>query len=683
MAIDEWLANGPDYHAMVISYEKQLVWQFAQEIEDVLRITPGIEMEKEAVDQTRLPRVIVASRQTLLRKKLATDDQKQQLVAGGFETGLITKSLAARCLKELENGTDHQLLREAIEEHKAHGETNHDVGAVSRLFKFDHQLNWLIVWDEAHKHAHKLTSVGHIHDWFHRNPASWDKGLTATPKRFDGVSIGDKMFPGIAVDYPLTAAVADGYAVPYVQKYITCNEVDFKQLKQVAGDFDEGDLERVLFAEGELAKLCEPMLDLVGDKRTLIFSPTVQTAKDVCDYINARRELTCGCGKVKWIASMLIGDGATCDCGHVFTESDITKHDHQAGVVYGEIPPQQRKEVYRQHQSGSIQFLSVCGLCREGYNDQEIGAVAVFRLVSKKASSLAEQMKGRSSRVLPGLIEGIESAEERLRLIAESDKPSALIIDLVGITGLADCASTVQIYAEGRDDEVIERAEQLQQDGVEDVQKAIDQAQSQIDEEREERARLKREEEDRRREEAERRAKAQAEVSYTTHDIGHGSDPLAMTEAQYKGLRWRGIDIVGVPPSKKQASRMIGQLVDGMTVPEVVYKNGIQDNEWEPSRASIKQCRLLRHFGISGQQMSPKGASHAIDAIKHAEQAETFAFGVMDKINSATTADELNGAARAVTAGRHKRLIDADDWASLVRAGKDARAQLSKPVDEF
>jgi len=683
MAIDKWLANGPDYYTMVISYEKQLVWQFAQEIEDVLRITPGIEMEKETVDQTRLPKVIVASRQTLLRKALATDEQKEELAAAGFEAGLITKSLAKRCLTQFRNGTDHQLIREAIEEHNAHWQTNHDAGAVSRLYKFDHRLNWLIVWDEAHKHAHKLTSVGHIHDWFHRNPNSWDKGLTATPKRFDGVNIGDKMFPGIAVDYPLTKAVEDGYAVPYVQKYIVCDKVDFRQLKQIAGDFDDGDLERVLFAEGELAKLCEPMFDLVGDKRTLIFSPTVQTAKDVCNYINARRELTCECGKVKWIATMLIGDGATCECGHVYSETDITKHDHQAGVVYGEIPPQQRKEIYRQHQSGSIQFLSVCGLCREGYNDQQIGAVAVFRPVSKKASSLAEQMKGRGSRVLPGLIEGIDTPDERLRLIAESDKPSCLIIDLVGITGLADCASTVQIYAKGRDDEVIERAEELQVGGVEDVQEAIEQAQRQIDDEREERARLKREEEERHREEAERRAKAQAEVTYSTHDIGHGSDPLAMTERQRKGLRWRGIELTGVPPSKRQASRMIGQLEAGVPVETVIYENGIHARQWEPSRPTVKQCRLLRHFGISGQQLTPRDASHAIDAIKAAEKAKTFADGVLEKIKSAKTADELTGAGRAAVAGRNKRLIGDNEFQSVVAAGRKARAQLIAPADEF
>ena len=683
MAIDEWLAQGPNNRAMVISYEKQLVWQFAEEIEDVLRITPGIEMEKESIKPGKVPRIVVASRQTLLRQKLATEEQKAELAGYGIDSiGLATHKLARRALKELAAGMDPQLIRETFEEHNASYQCNHAVGGVSRLYKFSHELNWLVVWDEAHKHAHKLTSVGHIHDWFHQNPASWDKGLTATPKRFDGVNIGHKMFPGVAVDYPLTAAVADGYAVPYIQKYIVCDDVDFSQLKKVAGDFDEGDLERVLFAEGQLAKLCEPMLDMVGDRRTLIFSPTVQTAKDVTNYINARRELTCpDCDKITWIASMLIGDGAKCECGHVFSETDITKHGHQAGVVYGEIPPKQRREIYRQHQSGGIQFLSVCGLCKEGYNDPDIGAVAVFRPVSKKASSLAEQMKGRASRVLRGLIEGVDDKEERLRLVAESSKPNALVIDLVGITGLADCASTVSIYAEGRDDEVVTRAEELTISGdCEDVQEAIDEAQRQVDEEREERARLRKEQEERDREEAERRAKARAEVKYTTHDIGHGTDydPHAATDKQMNYLRFLGIEILGRSISRRQAGRMITQMKDeGMSASEVAYANGIADEHWELATASVKQQWLLARHGINGQGMTRREASEVIDRIKNGQPTpDLLARKLRSKIETSMNDKQLTEVAHEIRRARRDGGISIEEYESLVAAGKHARENM-------
>ena len=83
-----------------------------------------------------------------------------------------------------------------------------------------------------------------------------------------------------------------------------------------------------------------------------------------------------------------------------------------AHALDGSTPDLQRREVYARHQRGDFQFLCVCGLCREGYNDPGVGAIAVFR--PTKSRSLAEQMKGRGSRPLRGLVDGLETAEERL-----------------------------------------------------------------------------------------------------------------------------------------------------------------------------------------------------------------------------------------------------------------------------
>src|SRR5262249_10266285 len=170
---------------------------------------------------------------------------------------------------------------------------------------------------------------GDIVDWFDQNPLSRRSGLTATPKRGDGVSIGHKMFPGVASDYPLyhltkPCAVKDGWAVPYVQKYIEVAGVDFKNLKQVAGDFDDAELERVLGEEGQLARWVEPLLAMVGTRRTLIFSPGVEMARNVALYINARREGVCpDCQARRWHPRRLIGDGAACPCGRLVHPEDV------------------------------------------------------------------------------------------------------------------------------------------------------------------------------------------------------------------------------------------------------------------------------------------------------------------------------------------------------------------------
>ena len=79
-----WLDRGDDYRCMVLSYEQQLVWQFAQEVEDYLGITPGIEMGSSEIEPNNIPQVVVACRQSLLPHRLATPEQRETIARYGF-----------------------------------------------------------------------------------------------------------------------------------------------------------------------------------------------------------------------------------------------------------------------------------------------------------------------------------------------------------------------------------------------------------------------------------------------------------------------------------------------------------------------------------------------------------------------------------------------------------------------
>ena len=358
---DRWLAQGPDHRVLVIAHERQLIQQFAEEIHDVLGKRPAIEMADLRAGGHEP--IIVASRQTLKGARLSV--------------------------------------------------------------KFDPNLNWLVILDEAHRWAMKLPSCRPIIEHFRQNQNTKLLGLTATPERTDKTRF-DALFPAVASDYRLynleggPSAVTDGWAVPYDQRFVTVDGVDFKAIREAAKDFDKKELERVLSEQETLAKLVDPTLELVGRRRTLIFNPGVAMARAVSLYINA-------------------------------------KLGHEAAVsLDGSYPDEERKAIYRRHQRGDVQFLSVCGLCREGYNDPGIQAVAVFR--PTKSRPLAEQMKGRGCRPLRGVVSPEMSNAERLTAIAASDKPTCMIVDLVGVTGLADCASTAHILASGKPDEVIQRA---------------------------------------------------------------------------------------------------------------------------------------------------------------------------------------------------------------------------------
>lgn len=278
----EWLKRGDKNRVLILAHERQLIQQFAEEVRSVLgnKYTIAIEMGDQHC--TGKEDIVVASRQTLLVR----DDKD--------EFGCDTK--------------------------------------VSRLFKFDPTLNWLVVADEAHRFARKLKSCRSIVEYFEQNTGSRRLALTATPERTDKTSLAG-LFPGVASDYRMydpdggPCALNDGWAVPYDQRFITIDSIDFKNIREVAKDFDAGQLEEILGEQETLAKMVVPMLDLVGNRQTIIFNAGTEVAKKVALYINAKL------GK------------------------DV------AVSLDGSYPDEARKDIYRRFEAKEFQFLSVCGLC--------------------------------------------------------------------------------------------------------------------------------------------------------------------------------------------------------------------------------------------------------------------------------------------------------------------------------
>jgi superfamily II DNA or RNA helicase len=690
MKMDRWLARGNNHRCMVISYERELVRQFAQEIRDVMGIEPAIEMGDLKIPSHDYPRIVVASRQTLQCRELATEQQRTAFLEYSIsEIGVLTRSEAKSALSALQKNCDPALIKEQIEQLNRDVTHNNNLGRVSRLHKFDWLDNWLLILDEAHKWSMRLAQTGHVIEWFEQNLNHRRSGITATPKRADGVSIGHRLFPGISIDFSYVRAVREGYAVPFRNQFVLVDGVDFRELFDGCKNQDERDerFGKQMETEEALASLCDPMLDLAGERRTMIFSATVAMAQHVADYINARNRCLCpGCNSIHWYPSLLIGDGAVCrDCEIPLAADSVVRGGASSHFMYGDTPHVERQRILREYRGGDVQFLSVCGLCKEGFNDPPTSCVAVFRPVSKAASSLAEQMKGRASRPLSGLIEGLATPAERKQAIAESSKPTALIVDLVGITGLADCASTVQIYAEGYDDAVVARAEEIAvAGGVPDPLEALEQAKQEAVDEAE-RKRQKVLAEILRRKEAEERARLDPTARYQTYEAGHNGSqveslPGMASTGQTNYLHVLGIDFLGFIPTKNQAGRMIDQFLNqGKTPEEVAYLNGIEDEQWKPSKATAKQVIELARRGINATGFSPKQAREAFDR-SNGKAAPAAAVGTVDalmlSIDSAGTHGELDEAGRSVRAAERAGKITNKEFQSLVELGRTKRADV-------
>lgn len=536
LTIEDWLAADAERRrVMVIAYERNLVQQFRDELLGFLPgVGVGLEMSKDgAVHPGFLPPVTVSCRASL------------------------------------------QLDRTGR----------------SRLYKFDaERFDWLIVCDEAHGWKHSMPSCRHVVDWFERNPASCFLGLTATPQRGDGVSL-ERLFGGVCRELRLSDAIADGYLVPLRQKFIVVEGVDFKNLHEVAGDFDEGELDQIVSEQGTILALVKPLLDHAGGRRTLVFCPGVASARAVARAINAE------------------------------IEAKGLPHG-RAESMDGSTPEDVRRATIGRHKSGRIQFLVVCGLCRAGYDDPGIGCVAVFR--PTKSRVMAEQMKGRGVRPLRGLLNGLHAADERLAAIAASAKPDALVIDMVGVSGMPEVATTAHLFLAGEPDEVVERVNDrlADPDNDETIAEAAAKAKAEIAEEREAARRERLERERREAEEAKRRAKLRAEVRYAARDVtgpadaGTRSRPSAFgppaTDAQVRRLvayGWNERAARGL--SKQQAGGIIGrekakERSGGMPARPTSYR---PDPASPPTE---NQARVLEKFG----RPVPATFADAADAIR-------------------------------------------------------------------
>ena len=63
MIADIWLQKSEDNRVLILAHERQLIDQFAQEVEEILHIRPAIEMG--SIHCTGREKIIVGSRQTL------------------------------------------------------------------------------------------------------------------------------------------------------------------------------------------------------------------------------------------------------------------------------------------------------------------------------------------------------------------------------------------------------------------------------------------------------------------------------------------------------------------------------------------------------------------------------------------------------------------------------------------
>ena len=425
-----------------------------------------------------------------------------------------------------------------------------------RMAKFDPQRFGVLIIDEAH-HA-TSPSYRRVIDYYRTNPALKVLGVTATPDRADEQALG-QVFESVAFDYEVLDAIHDGWLVPIEQKMVHVEGLDYSSIRTTAGDLNGGDLAGVMEAEKNLQQMASASLAIIGQRRALVFTASVKAAEMTAEIFNRHRA-------------------------------------RMAAWVCGKTDREERRTMLSDVAAGKVQVVCNCGVLTEGFDDPGVEVVIMGR--PTKSRSLYSQMVGRSTRPLPGLVDGPATAEARKAAIAASAKPSCLVVDFVGNAGKHKLITSADILGGKVSEEALERAVKRVSTagGPVNMTEALDEAEAELREQK-------------RLAEAARRAGLVATARFTTQSV----DPFDVLHLD--PVKARGWD-AGRQLTEKQRSLLAKQGInpDRISFTEARQLIGEIFRRWDGKLCSFKQAKVLRKYGYDAE-MSFAEASATIDAL--------------------------------------------------------------------
>ncbi len=425
-----------------------------------------------------------------------------------------------------------------------------------RMSKFDPQRFGVLIIDEAH-HA-TSPSYRRVIDYYRTNPALKVLGVTATPDRADEEALG-QVFQSVAFDYEVLDAIHDGWLVPIEQQMVHVEGLDYSSVRTTAGDLNGGDLAAVMEAEKNLQQMASASLEIIGSRRALVFTSSVKAAEMTAEIFNRHRA-------------------------------------EMAAWVCGKTDRDERRKVLADFAAGKIQVVCNCGVLTEGFDDPGVEVVIMGR--PTKSRSLYSQMVGRSTRPLPGVVDGPETADERKAAIAASAKPSCLVVDFVGNAGKHKLVTSADILGGKVSEEALELAMErtLKAGGPVKMAEALDEAEAELQEQK-------------RLAEAARRARLVATARFTTQTV----DPFDVLHLDpVKARGWDNVKQL----TEKQRSLLAKQGINPDNLSFAQGKQLISEifRRWDGKLCSFKQAKVLRKYGYD-TDVSFKVASAMIDAL--------------------------------------------------------------------
>lgn len=430
-------------------------------------------------------------------------------------------------------------------------------GDRKRMHRFDNSCPWLVIVDECH-HA-TSASYRKVIDHYMSHPDSRLLGVTATPDRLDKKALGI-VFDTVSYQYDVADGIRDGWLVPVKQRFVQCSELDMSRCKKAGGDFVLTDLEEAL--ERSLQQMVLPMIDIVGDRRVLVFAATVNHAERVAEIINR--------------------PGAA---------------EGAAAIVHGGTPKDIRRQTFRDFAEGKLQYLVNVAVATEGWDDPALdgkGVQVISMMRPTQSRALYSQCIGRGTRSLPGVIAGQEDSASRRSAISESAKPHVEVLDFLGNSGRHQLVHAGDVLGGDMSEPVAKRyKKESERKGIGEAVDVLEML-SHVEREQQKAA------------EAKRRLHVVGRAKYQTQEI----DPFEQLGIVPKSVPWWQRNIPATAKQRQMLER------NGIKTKDLDTGRASQLIEALMSKPSSKQAWVLRQSGIDPTGFDRKTASKAIDLVK-------------------------------------------------------------------
>ena len=210
-------------------------------------------------------------------------------------------------------------------------------------------------------------------------------GLTATPRRTDGISLGEVFTGGVIYAYGRAQAQAAGWLVPHVARRVELSDLDLSAVGlDRHGDYRTEDLTREMLTAAVVEAVAQTTRHVIDEgRRPLVYVPSVEVSRAVAGALGA-----------------------------------LAEH------VDGTIPLDQRRAALARHRDGRTRAIVNCAVLTEGYDDPSVDAIVVARATT--SAPLYQQIIGR------GLRNCCTCGRIKLGEACSCGKANCLIVDLVG-----------------------------------------------------------------------------------------------------------------------------------------------------------------------------------------------------------------------------------------------------------